>query len=74
MTDDDAPIPAVCFLDDVARALRMSRRTLEKRRRAGVFPIRELPRLDKRPRWSGADVREFLATKRRNGFAVRRRA
>lgn len=57
------PIPDVCFLDDVAAALRVSRRTIEKLRRHGAFPIRELPSLDKRPRWSGADVRAYLEHK-----------
>lgn len=54
-------IPAVCFLDDVARILRTSRRTIEKLRRARMFPIPELPSIDKRPRWSGEDVRRFVA-------------
>ena len=55
----DEPIPAVCFLDDLARILHISRRTIEKLRRHGAFPIRELPSLDKRPRWSGVAVRQF---------------
>jgi len=62
MSDHPADeIPDVCFLDDVARILRMSRRTIEKLRRHGAFPIRELPALDKRPRWTGAAVRKFLS-------------
>lgn len=60
----DEPIPHVCFLEDLARILRISRRTIEKRRRARVFPIRELPALDSRPRWSGEDVRRYLAHQR----------
>lgn len=56
----DAPIPAVCFIDDVARILRTSRRTIEKLRRHRAFHIPELPSIDKRPRWSGKDVREFI--------------
>ena len=50
----------MCFMDDVCRALRISRRTLERMRRLGPWPIRELPVLDKRPRWSGADVERFI--------------
>lgn len=61
---EDEPIPHVCFLEDLARILRTSRRTLEKMRRARAFPIRELPSIDKRPRWSGDDVRRFLAHQR----------
>lgn len=53
-------IPAVCFLEDLSRVLRVSRRTLERRRRHNALPIRELPSLDKRPRWSGVDVQKFL--------------
>jgi hypothetical protein len=52
--------PAVCFLEDLSRILRVSRRTLDRRRRHGALPIRELPRIDKRPRWSGAEVQKFL--------------
>lgn len=53
-------IPEVCFIDDVARALRTSRRSIERLRRHGCFPIPEMPALDsKRPRWSGEAVRRF---------------
>ena len=54
------PIPDVCLLGDVCRHLRISRSTLKRLRRAHAFPIRELPSLDKHPRWSGADVRRFI--------------
>jgi hypothetical protein len=53
-------IPDVCFLEDVARALRTSRSTVKRLRACGTFPIPELPSIDKRPRWSGKDVREFI--------------
>ena len=53
-------IPAVCFIDDLARILRTSRRTIEKLRRHRAFHIPELPSIDKRPRWSGEAVRRFL--------------
>lgn len=58
---ESAAIPAVCFISDVAKALRMSRRSIERLRRHKAFPIRELVTLDSRPRWSGDDVRKFLA-------------
>jgi hypothetical protein len=57
---DEVPIPAVCFIEDVCRVLRISRRSLERARRYRSFPIRELPALDARPRWSGEDVRKYL--------------
>ena len=44
--------PVVLFIDDLARVLRTSRSTIERRRRAGTFPIPELPGIDGRPRWS----------------------
>jgi hypothetical protein len=53
-------IPAVCLIDDICRELKISRTTLKRLRRAGAFPIEELPSLDKHPRWSGASVQKFL--------------
>ena len=51
---------SVLFLEDVAALLRVSRSTIERRRRRGTFPIPELPPLDRRPRWSRAEVRRFI--------------
>jgi hypothetical protein len=59
MSDD---IPDVCFVEDVARALRVSARQIRRLRRHGCFPIREIPSIDNRPRWSGAAVRRFIET------------
>lgn len=53
-------IPTVCFVTDLVRILRTSRDTIDRMRRAGAFPIPELDRIDRRPRWSGARVREFV--------------
>ena len=50
----------VYFLEDVSRVLRVSRRTIQRLRRHGAFPIKELEALDKRPRWSGADIQRYL--------------
>ena len=55
-------LPAVCFIEDVARALKTSVTTIRRRRRVGAFPIPELPAIDKRPRWSAEAVRRFLET------------
>jgi predicted DNA-binding transcriptional regulator AlpA len=52
--------PAVLFLDDVAGILRVSRSTIERRRRDGTFPIPELPSLDRRPRWSRSEVERYV--------------
>jgi hypothetical protein len=70
MTPDE--IPNVCFLDDVAKHLRVSRRTIEKLRRHRCFPIREMDALDKRPRWSGDAVRRFIESG--SALSIRRRA
>ena len=52
----------VLFIDDIAHILRLSRTTIERRRRNGSFPIPELPTIDKRPRWSRSAVDEFLSS------------
>ena len=52
----------VLFIEDVARILRTSRSTIERRRRAGTFPIPELPSIDERPRWSRQAVERYLAS------------
>ena len=67
-------IPPVCLIDDLVRILKTSRATIERRRRAGTFPIRELPSFDKRPRWSGADVQAYLAHQSRPRASWRRTA
>jgi hypothetical protein len=54
--------PDVLFIEDVARILRTSRSTIERRRRAGTFPIPELPGIDERPRWSRRAVEGYLAS------------
>jgi len=54
-------IPNVCFIDDVARALRTSRRSIQRRLAVGTFPIPTLPSVDSRRRWAGEDVRQFIA-------------
>ena len=54
--------PEVLFIEDVAGILRTSRSTIERRRRAGTFPIPELPSIDGRPRWSRQAVDRFLAS------------
>jgi len=64
--------PGVLFIDDVAKVLRVSRSTIERRRRHGSFPVPELPCLDSRPRWSRQAVERFLASTT-NGMMPRRR-
>jgi predicted DNA-binding transcriptional regulator AlpA len=54
----------VLFLEDVAEMLRVSRSTIERRRREGTFPVPELPSLDRRPRWSRRSVEQYLGAGR----------
>ena len=58
----------MCFIDDLARALRCSTATIKRRLRVGTFPIPSLPSIDSRRRWAGEDVRQFIA--RRPGRAA----
>jgi hypothetical protein len=58
MTADD--IPPLLLIADLARVLRTSERTIRRRRAAGTLGIPELPSIDRKPRWSGQDVRRFL--------------
>src|SRR5688572_21462653 len=62
----------VLFIEEVARVLRTSRSTIERRRRAGNFPIPELPGIDGRPRWSRQALDRYL-TSTSNGMSPWRR-
>lgn len=55
-------IPATCSIADVCRLLDISPGQFFALRKEGTFPIPEIePRLDRRPRFSGEDVRRYLA-------------
>jgi len=62
----------VLFQDELAVLLRVSRTTIERRRREGSFPIPELPGIDNRPRWSRRAVEQYLSATK-NGLTLRRR-
>jgi predicted DNA-binding transcriptional regulator AlpA len=66
------PTRLVLFIDDVAQVLRTSRSTIERRRRAGTFPVPELPGIDGRPRWSWQAVEQYLTTSARGDSRLRR--
>jgi hypothetical protein len=58
-------IPAVCYEKDLIRLQIIdSKRQLQKLRKAGAFPIPELPKLDRRHRYSRRDVIAFLERER----------
>lgn len=62
---------SIMFFDEVCERLRVSQRTGKRLRRVGAFPIPELPRLDKRPRFSSRDVEAYL--NREHGLTMTRR-
>jgi predicted DNA-binding transcriptional regulator AlpA len=53
----------ILFIDDVARMLKTSRATIERRLKEGTFPIPTLPgHIDKRPRWTRQVVERYLTS------------
>ena len=50
----------VLTIDELASVLRTSRTTIKRRLRMGTFPIRPLTGIDRRRRWSRADVRRYF--------------
>ena len=58
---DVETLPAVLFLEDLVALLRCSRATLERRVKAGVFPVAPIQGVDSRPRWSKVAVLQWLA-------------
>ena len=67
-------VPPVSFDADICRLLKLKLRTFQKLRKARAFSIPELPRLDKRHRYSRRDVIAFLERAENAPVLVRRRA
>jgi hypothetical protein len=55
-------LPAVLTAENLAALLGTSVRTIEKRRMARTLPFTELPRIDRKPRWSRDQVLAALAS------------
>ena len=51
----------VLFIEDLARLLRTSRTTIERRRRDRSFPFPQIAAIDRRPRWSRTAVEHMIA-------------
>lgn len=66
--------PDILFVKDLARELRCSVRTIWTRKKNGTLPVPELPYVDKRPRWSRADVERYKRGESRPAILGRRRA
>lgn len=73
MSESWPEIPPVCFDEDLERIFKWKLRTMQKSRAAGTFPIPELPRLDKRHRYSRRDVIALLE-REHQPWSARRRA
>lgn len=65
-------LPLVLFIDDVAKLLGTSRRTIERLRQYRAFPIPELGTVDRKPRWSRDAVLRYLAGQETAGGRLRR--
>lgn len=48
------------FIEEVAEVLMTSRSTIDRKIKRRVFPLRELPKIDRRARYAGSDVRRLL--------------
>jgi predicted DNA-binding transcriptional regulator AlpA len=53
-------IPPVCRIEDICRIWQKSRRTFQRLRRQGAFPVPEITPGERHPRWSGAEFEKFL--------------
>ncbi|MCY4661780.1 MAG: hypothetical protein OXF93_18525 [Acidobacteria bacterium] len=70
---DVETLPEVLFLEELARLLRCSRATLERRVKARVFPVPPIQGVDSRPRWSKLAVMQWLALGGPSDAPVRQR-
>lgn len=61
MTAHESQLPPVLFIEDLARLLGTSARTIRKRMHSPRWPFSELPRIDRKPRWSRDQVLATLA-------------
>ncbi len=66
-------LPTILYDRDVCVLLDISLTTLKKLRRQHVFPIPELPKLDKRHRYSRRDVERYLDGETRGSLSLARR-
>lgn len=57
MSDD---LPDVCFIADIARLLRCSTRTIERRLARGLSMPKEMRRIGHARRWQKADVLAWM--------------
>ena len=55
-------LPDVLFVEEVAELLRCHPKTIKRRLDHHVFPVAPIPGIDRRPRWSKAEVLQWLST------------
>ena len=53
-------LPPVLLIQDVARIMRCSTSTINRRLRARTFPVDPLPAIDKRKRWSITSFEQYF--------------
>ena len=53
-------LPPVLFLKDLSRLFRTSETTIARRMADGTFPVKPLPAIDRRVRWSRQAVMEIV--------------
>ena len=69
---DRSGLPQVLLIEDVARLLRCSVKTVRRRMRSHDFPVPLLPSIDKRLRWSTAAVCDWIDASSAAAVAPRR--
>ena len=62
-----AELPLVLFIEDMAKLLGTSVRTIRRLRQYRAFPIPELDGVDRKPRWSREVVLRYLAQETAGG-------
>jgi hypothetical protein len=73
IANDDGVKSEVMLIDEVATALKITRRQIQRLERRGAFPIPRLPRLDRHARYPRAIVERFTAGEDRALFRTKRR-
>lgn len=71
MSAEPAADDPVLFIDDMAKLLGTSVRTIQRQIRAGTFFIPELPKVDHKHRWSRVRVLQAIADETQTTHAAR---
>lgn len=69
----EAALPLVCGDEDLGLVFDWKPRTVRKKRALGLIPVPELPRVDRRHRFSRADIVRFVQGETRAEIEIGRR-